>query len=187
MEVGPAGQVGHLVRRLVAWALQLVPGPARIRWRNSTGKSALAKEKNTNLVKTLTAVSWLQNLKHEENADADFLHYLITHAFTLFNLYFLGKSTVYKTLFLSGDIPYKDIGCYIDTQRTPRPLPELLFSDRDKISWKKWKSFMSDLICRYRKLQRNVIVCVIILIFRRLQYITLYSDRFRSKSKVYFL
>ncbi|XP_028394319.1 uncharacterized protein LOC114518504 isoform X2 [Dendronephthya gigantea] len=46
------------------------------------------------------------------------------------------------------DVPYKDVGCFIDTQRTPRPLPELLFSERDKISWKKWKSFMSDLICR---------------------------------------
>ena len=81
----------------MAWALQLVPGPARIRWRNSAGKSALEKEKSRSLVKTLTAVSWLQNLKLEEGADTDaviyseFLHYLRTHAFPLFNLYFSGK------------------------------------------------------------------------------------------------
>jgi hypothetical protein len=57
-------------------------------------------------------------------------------------------TNVSNKLSFSGDVPYKDVGCFIDTQRSPRPLPELLFSDRDKISWKKWKSFMSDLICK---------------------------------------
>eukprot|EP00795_Rhopilema_esculentum_P016916 gene16916-8404_t len=39
-------------------------------------------------------------------------------------------------------------GCYRDTQQSPRPLPDLLFSDREVISWTSWDSFMQSLVCK---------------------------------------
>ena len=54
-------------------------------------------------------------------------------------------------------IKYEALGCYHDNMQNPRPLPELIMTDRDPwhpsrsgktIEWKKWDSYMMDLICR---------------------------------------
>ncbi|XP_078379184.1 uncharacterized protein LOC144662280 isoform X2 [Oculina patagonica] len=55
---------------------------------------------------------------------------------------------------------YTKVGCLKDDLRSPRPLPELLFTDRDpsvkkysniSIGWQNWNSYMSDLVCRCAK------------------------------------
>ena len=52
---------------------------------------------------------------------------------------------------------YKRVGCYRDKQANPRPLPNLIMTDRDirsqvysgkTIDWKKWDTYLPDLVCR---------------------------------------
>ena len=58
----------------------------------------------------------------------------------------------------AGDIPYEDIGCYRDYANDPRPLPELLFTDRDPkdqvysgipVHGQEFDAYVADLICRF--------------------------------------
>lgn len=55
---------------------------------------------------------------------------------------------------------YTKVGCFRDDMSNPRPLPELLFTDRDPsvkkysnipVDWQKWDSYMKDLVCRCAK------------------------------------
>lgn len=55
---------------------------------------------------------------------------------------------------------YTKVGCFKDDMRSPRPLPELLFTDRDPsaakyskipIDWKNWNFYIKDLVCRCAK------------------------------------
>ena len=55
---------------------------------------------------------------------------------------------------------YTKLGCFKDDMNSPRPLPELLFTDRDKsvkkysnisIDWDNWNSYINDLVCRCAK------------------------------------
>lgn len=59
----------------------------------------------------------------------------------------------------SGDIPYVDLGCFVDTGN-PSTMPEMLLTDTDshsplfsgvavKRELKDWDDYMSNLICRY--------------------------------------
>lgn len=59
----------------------------------------------------------------------------------------------------SGDIPYVDLGCFVDTGN-PSTMPEMLLTDTDshsplfsgvavKRELKNWDDYMSNLICRY--------------------------------------
>lgn len=49
-------------------------------------------------------------------------------------------------------IPYTKLVCFVDDQKTPRPLPELMFSDRGiKVDWKNWDAYIVDLVCRCAK------------------------------------
>lgn len=59
----------------------------------------------------------------------------------------------------SGDIPYVDLGCFVDTGN-PSTMPEMLLTDTDshsplfsgvpvKRDIKDWDDYMSNLICRY--------------------------------------
>lgn len=58
----------------------------------------------------------------------------------------------------SGDIPYVDLGCFVDTGN-PSTMPEMLLTDTDsrsplfsgvtmKRGIKDWDDYMSNLICR---------------------------------------
>lgn len=51
----------------------------------------------------------------------------------------------------SGDIPYKDLGCYADKAGPVRPMPELLFSDEAKRRSESWEEFLPDIICSCAK------------------------------------
>ena len=55
---------------------------------------------------------------------------------------------------------YTKVGCFRDDMSNPRPLPELLFTDRDPsvkkysnipVDWQKWDSYLKDLVCRCAK------------------------------------
>lgn len=56
---------------------------------------------------------------------------------------------------------YTKIGCFRDDMRSPRPLPELLITDKDPsikakysnipIDWNNWDTYMTDLVCRCAK------------------------------------
>lgn len=55
---------------------------------------------------------------------------------------------------------YTKVGCFRDDMSNPRPLPKLLFTDRDPsvkkysnipVDWQKWDSYMKDLVCRCAK------------------------------------
>lgn len=55
---------------------------------------------------------------------------------------------------------YTKVGCFRDDMSNPRPLPELLFTDRDPsvkkysnipVDWLKWDSYMKNLVCRCAK------------------------------------
>ena len=57
-----------------------------------------------------------------------------------------------------GGISYKDIGCFKDNGQIPRPLPELLFTDRDPkdvvysgipVHGQDFDAYVTDLVCRY--------------------------------------
>ena len=58
-------------------------------------------------------------------------------------------------------MPFKLVGCYKDSQKkSGRPLPELLFTDRDPkskvysgipVNWGEWDNYMADLVCRCSK------------------------------------
>ncbi len=59
--------------------------------------------------------------------------------------------------FVQGEISYEDIGCYKDSGAVPRPLPELLFTDRDPkdkvysgipIHGQDFEDYTMDLLCR---------------------------------------
>ena len=58
-------------------------------------------------------------------------------------------SLTYKSF--SGDVPYKDLGCYVDKGGGNRPLPEMLFSDEAKRKSESWDEFLPDLICSCAK------------------------------------
>lgn len=54
-------------------------------------------------------------------------------------------------------VTFHKLGCYKDNEVLPRPLPKLMFTDRDhksllysniRIDWGKWDSYISDLVCR---------------------------------------
>ena len=56
-----------------------------------------------------------------------------------------------------GRVMFERIGCYKDKQLKPRPLPDLVFTDRDTtsrvysgqtINWKQWDTYMPKLVCR---------------------------------------
>ncbi|XP_031558859.1 uncharacterized protein LOC116295232 isoform X3 [Actinia tenebrosa] len=54
------------------------------------------------------------------------------------------------------DLKFIKIGCFKDDQIEPRPLPELLFNDRDgssgqEIDWKNWDKYVDDITCRCAK------------------------------------
>lgn len=64
-------------------------------------------------------------------------------------------------LYIAGSdtcsVKYRALGCYDDDQKVPRPLPELILTDRDPtyrtwtgkmINWKNWDSYHVDFICR---------------------------------------
>ncbi|XP_022796155.1 uncharacterized protein LOC111334626 [Stylophora pistillata] len=57
-------------------------------------------------------------------------------------------------------VNYTKLGCFKDDRKKPRPLPELLFTDRDSrsevfsgktIDWNNWDTYMIDLVCRCAK------------------------------------
>ncbi|KAJ7381347.1 hypothetical protein OS493_001472 [Desmophyllum pertusum] len=57
-------------------------------------------------------------------------------------------------------VTYTKLGCLKDDMISPRPLPELLFTDRDPtvkkysnipIDWTNWNSYIKDLVCRCAK------------------------------------
>ena len=57
-------------------------------------------------------------------------------------------------------VVYTKIGCLRDDMIWPRPLPELLFTDRDPsmkrcsnipLNWENWNPYMKDLVCRCAK------------------------------------
>ena len=59
---------------------------------------------------------------------------------------------------------FSRVGCYRDSLIDPRPLPELLMTDRDvtshaysgkKIDWKNWNEYLPDLVCRCAKKTRD--------------------------------
>ena len=56
-----------------------------------------------------------------------------------------------------GEISYKDIGCFKDNGQIPRPLPDLLFTDRDPkdevysgipVHGQDFDAYVTDLVCR---------------------------------------
>lgn len=61
-------------------------------------------------------------------------------------------------LFNSGcAVNYTKLGCFRDDRKKPRPLPQLLFTDRDSrskvssgktIDWNNWDNYIVDLVCR---------------------------------------
>ena len=57
-------------------------------------------------------------------------------------------------------VKYNKLGCFKDDMKNPRPLPLLLFTDRDskspvysnkEIDWKNWDTYIKDLVCRCAK------------------------------------
>ncbi|XP_031569120.1 uncharacterized protein LOC116303679 [Actinia tenebrosa] len=48
-------------------------------------------------------------------------------------------------------VAFEPVGCFRDDGRKPKPLPEQLLNDREKIDWNNWDSFMEDLVCRCAK------------------------------------
>ena len=55
-------------------------------------------------------------------------------------------------------------GCYKDNQKSPRPLPKYILTDRDsslqiysgiKIDWGNWLNYLPDLVCRCAQLAKS--------------------------------
>ncbi|XP_031574004.1 uncharacterized protein LOC116307825 isoform X2 [Actinia tenebrosa] len=62
------------------------------------------------------------------------------------------------------EAPFHKIGCFQDDMKVPRPLPELLFTDRDQTSpvssgialdWNNWSTYLTKLVCRCSKAARS--------------------------------
>ena len=60
-------------------------------------------------------------------------------------------------LFAGCTVNYTKLGCFKDDRKKPRPLPELLSTDRDSrskvfsgktIDWNNWDTYMIGLVCR---------------------------------------
>ncbi|KAL9985033.1 hypothetical protein ACROYT_G007389 [Oculina patagonica] len=61
-------------------------------------------------------------------------------------------------------VKFARVGCYRDSLINPRPIPELLMTDRDPTShaysgkpvdWKNWNEYLPDLVCRCAKKTRD--------------------------------
>ncbi|KAJ7383586.1 hypothetical protein OS493_026771 [Desmophyllum pertusum] len=61
-------------------------------------------------------------------------------------------------------IKFTRVGCYRDSLINPRPIPELIMTDRDptsdvysgkKVEWKNWNEYLPDLVCRCAKKTRD--------------------------------
>lgn len=61
-------------------------------------------------------------------------------------------------------VKFARVGCYRDSLINPRPIPELLMTDRDPTShaysgkpvdWKNWNEYLHDLVCRCAKKTRD--------------------------------
>jgi len=55
------------------------------------------------------------------------------------------------------NVQYEKLGCFKDSKVAPRPLADLILTDRDtsspvysggKISWGTWNTYLTDLVCR---------------------------------------
>ena len=55
------------------------------------------------------------------------------------------------------EIKYRKVGCFKDDTKEPRPLPEMIMTDRDEespvtsgktIEWKAWDKYVPDVVCR---------------------------------------
>ncbi len=71
-----------------------------------------------------------------------------------YNIYFLSLGSICNITFLR-------VGCFFDHQLSPRPLPELILTDRDpddphnsgnkSVDWENWNAYHKVLVCRCAK------------------------------------
>ena len=67
---------------------------------------------------------------------------------------------VYPFLGQQCEVLHQKVGCFKDDMVSPRPLPELLLTDRDSgsavssnstIDWENWNDYLHDIVCRCAK------------------------------------
>lgn len=71
---------------------------------------------------------------------------------------------IYDYFLEKCDVPFHKIGCFQDDMQVPRPLPVLLFTDRDETSpvssgialdWNNWSAYLTKLVCRCSKAAKD--------------------------------